>query len=336
MNFTLIDTPGFDDCFHSDTDILRKISDWLVHAYRQRKRLTAILYLTRISDPRMQGSPLGNFRMFKELCGEDCYRNVVLGTTFWEVTDSRHPGLAEKREKELIDEFWRDMIDRGSEVIRIPETRWLARDLLVKLAKKSEMSLKIQRERIDQNVKPEDTAAFSVTYETERLKAKHAEEMRQKQVSIEKDMEEHEKKLKNEEEARANELEKRLEDQRKELKKVEENRLRQEKESQRLIDEAKRERERVDKEQAELAEQLKTVTKEKALQERKRKRIELSKQKASSMDEMRVAHQMKHILATIREHQKVYTLCCDNCFRNVGAGVYYGKFLAHQNPSHAN
>ena len=325
VNFTLIDTPGFDDCHHSDTDILRKISDWLEKSYRQGQKLSAILYLTRISDPRMQGSPLTNFQMFKKLCGEDCYRNIVLGTTFWEVTDSRHPGLAEQREKELVEDFWADMIEEGSEVIRIPENRWLARELLVRLASKQEVTLKHQRERVDQNSVLETTAASSVLLEIERLKARQEEEISQRQIVMDRERQERDERYKSEEEARAMEFNRRLEEQRKEQEMVEHERLRQEEESQRLRDEAKRECERVEKEQAELAEELKKVAKENEIREQKRRRIEFRNQKSTCMDRIKVAHQMKHIMATIREPNKAYILCCDNCLRNIGAQAYYGK-----------
>lgn len=145
----------------------------------------------------MQGSPLLNLRMFKELCGEDCFNNIVLGTTFWEVMDSRQPGLAEKREKELVEDFWTDMIEKGSEVVRILESRWLARELLVKLAKKSEMTLKIQRERIDEAKPFELTAASSaLNAEKERVRKAHEKEIEARQEKLRKDMEEREAKLK--------------------------------------------------------------------------------------------------------------------------------------------
>jgi hypothetical protein len=87
----------------------------------------------------MQGSPLRNFAMFKELCGQDWFQNIVLGTTYWGQTDALHPRIGEQREQELVDEFWGDMLAKGSEMIRVPEERWLARELLVKLATKARL-----------------------------------------------------------------------------------------------------------------------------------------------------------------------------------------------------
>lgn len=327
-NFTLIDTPGFDDCHHSDTEILRKISDWLVQSYRDKRKITAILYLTRMSDPRMQGSPLKNFKMFKELCGEKCFGNIVLGTTFWGVMDSKHPGSAEHREKELVEEFWGDMIERGSEVVRIPENRWLARELLVRLAKKTEISLKNQQERVEQNKAFESTAANSaLNAETERLKAKHESEIKEWQMRMEKDSEEREKELRKEVEACTAEYNKRLEEQRKQQKRMEDERLQQEKESQRLRDEARKERERVEKEQAELAEQVKKMEKEREIQERRRKGLEFGIQISTCLEEITRAKEANKILANFREAKLAYMIYCDNCFCSIGANTYYRKFM---------
>ena len=327
INFTLIDTPGFDDCHHSDTEILRKISDWLAQSYHRKQRLTAILYFSRISDPRMQGSPLVNFEMFKELCGEECYGNMVLGTTFWGLMDSKHPRLAEQRERELIGEFWADMIEMGSEVVRIPENRWLARELLARLAKKPEMTLKNQQERVDQKKTLEATAAKSaLNVETERLKANYQEEINQRRMKMERDIDENEKKLKREEKAFTAESNRRLAEQRKQQKQMEEERLQQEKESQRLRDKAKEECQRVEEEHAKLAERVKKMTEEREVQEWRRKDIEFRKQITMCNKEIERAKTAGKILADFRELQLVYLRYCNNCFRSIGANVYYGRF----------
>jgi len=80
-----VDTPGFDDTFVSDGEILRKLSEWLTTSYREGKKVSAILYVHRISDPRMQGSALRNFRVFRDLCGEEFFERVDICTTFWDL-----------------------------------------------------------------------------------------------------------------------------------------------------------------------------------------------------------------------------------------------------------
>ena len=65
--FFLVDTPGYDDTYKSDTDILREIADWLGQVYQNRIKLTGIVYLHRISDVRIGGSGMKNLRMFRKL-----------------------------------------------------------------------------------------------------------------------------------------------------------------------------------------------------------------------------------------------------------------------------
>lgn len=87
-------------------------------------------------------------RILERLVGKQCFANVTLTTTYWGVSDEHQPGRAELHEKELIqtEDFWGLMVKHGSEVVRIPESRWLARELLVRLADKGTMTLQAQEE----------------------------------------------------------------------------------------------------------------------------------------------------------------------------------------------
>src|SRR5207249_2436104 len=96
----LIDTPGFDDTYKSDTEVLREIAGYLSVAYSNKVKLTGIIYLHRITDPRIQGSAMRNLRMFKKLCGSDSLGKVVLATTWWGKVDAE---IGANREKELTD-----------------------------------------------------------------------------------------------------------------------------------------------------------------------------------------------------------------------------------------
>src|SRR5213078_803546 len=105
----------------SDSEILKDIAFWLAAAYTNETKLAGIIYLHRISEPRMQGSALRNLRMFKQLCGEDNLDSVIFATTHW-----THAGVkisetvGRNRERELADRegFWGGMIQRGSKMVR--------------------------------------------------------------------------------------------------------------------------------------------------------------------------------------------------------------------------
>jgi hypothetical protein len=82
-NIVIVDTPGFNDTYKSDTEVLLDLAKWLEVTYRQNAKLTGIVYLHRISDVRMDGSAMLNLNMFRKLCGEQPMKNVVIASTFW-------------------------------------------------------------------------------------------------------------------------------------------------------------------------------------------------------------------------------------------------------------
>lgn len=84
--------------------------------YDEGLLLSGIIYLHRVTDIRMEGPSLKNLRMMKKLCGENSLANVVLATTMWEkVTEEE----GTRREQELKQVFWKEMIASGSTVRRI-------------------------------------------------------------------------------------------------------------------------------------------------------------------------------------------------------------------------
>ena len=61
-------------------------------------KLSGILYLHRITDNRMGGTPQRNLCMFGKLCGDEPAKKVVFVTTMW---DRISPEVGATREKEL-------------------------------------------------------------------------------------------------------------------------------------------------------------------------------------------------------------------------------------------
>ncbi|KAF8129490.1 P-loop containing nucleoside triphosphate hydrolase protein [Boletus edulis] len=113
QDVVLVDTPGFDHTSKSDLDVLNMISDWLDSSYKQKKLLSGILYLHRITDNRMAGTPLKNLRVFRKLCGEDALDKVYLITTMW---DEVEQSTGERRLEELKEDYWKSMIIQGTQV----------------------------------------------------------------------------------------------------------------------------------------------------------------------------------------------------------------------------
>ncbi|KAK7436975.1 hypothetical protein VKT23_018790 [Stygiomarasmius scandens] len=183
---TLIDTPGFDDTTKSDADILNMIAAFLATTYEQGKKLAGVLYLHRISDIRMGGVSTRNFKMFRQLCGPDALKNVVLVTNMWGEIGNE---VGEAREMELKseDKFWKPVLDKGAQVFRHDNTAGSAQAIVRYLVDKQPVPLRIQTELVDQHKHLTDTAAGAeLNRELMAQIKKHQAEMR----DLEKEMKE--------------------------------------------------------------------------------------------------------------------------------------------------
>ena len=174
----LIDTPGFDDTELKETDILRKIAGWLGDAYDSEIKLSGLVYLHRISDPRMPGSAKRNLHMFQRLCGPQCLQGVVLVTTMWSLV-SQEDGLRRERELMETEEFWAWMIRNGSRVVRHSGTKESAIGILEGIIQKRlPMLLNLQLQMNVQGKGLEETdAGIKLNEELFEIERKHKAEV---------------------------------------------------------------------------------------------------------------------------------------------------------------
>ncbi|RSL38835.1 hypothetical protein CEP54_016385 [Fusarium duplospermum] len=115
VKLTLLDSPGFNDIYRSETEILNSISSFLSESYSHGFQLSGIIYLHPISNPRMEGSARLSLRMFRKLVGDDSLSNVILSTTHWSRVSSEE---GTRREADLQDKFWKDLLDKGATMMR--------------------------------------------------------------------------------------------------------------------------------------------------------------------------------------------------------------------------
>lgn len=156
----ILDTPGFDDTYKTDAEVLESIAEFLSMTYRKNLRLSGIIYLQRITDPRMNHSGRANLLMFRALCGDDPLRKVVLATTFWGETNN--PERAKQHEEELRNnpEYWGEMLSKKATMTRFHDTQESALEILRGLlVQEKKISLKIQEEMVDQNLDLANTSA---------------------------------------------------------------------------------------------------------------------------------------------------------------------------------
>ncbi|KAF4619074.1 hypothetical protein G7Y89_g14774 [Cudoniella acicularis] len=116
-NIWLIDTPGFDNTYRTDAEILRELAIFLTRASEEKIFLTGVIYLHRIQDPRTGHTTMRNIRMFKKLCGKEGLLRTTLVTTFWKSVDEDEGA---KRETELLtrDDLLRVIIQVGGKAFR--------------------------------------------------------------------------------------------------------------------------------------------------------------------------------------------------------------------------
>lgn len=145
--FDLIDTPGFNDTFRSEQDILNELAEWLSSTYAAGAKLTGIVYLHPIYAARLEGSARLNLCAFRKLCGMHAFEHITLCTTFWD-TVSEAEGAQRESELCATSEFWGDMISRGAHYERIQNYPSSGR-LLLRMAERQPVTLTIQKEIVD-------------------------------------------------------------------------------------------------------------------------------------------------------------------------------------------
>ncbi|KAK1223446.1 hypothetical protein PQX77_013685 [Marasmius sp. AFHP31] len=173
----LVDTPGFDDTTKTETEILSTLATYLANMFEQNRKLAGIVYLHRITDVRVGGISARNFRMFRELCGQDTLKNVVIVTNRWEevpadVGDARDEEL---RSKEI---FFKPALDKGARMVRHYNTYESASAIVKSLIGNTPLPLLIQEEMVTEGKRLLDTAAGEVAnHEVLQLMRKHKAEL---------------------------------------------------------------------------------------------------------------------------------------------------------------
>lgn len=179
-NVVLVDTPGFDDTYKSDGDILQSLVEWLARTYQNGTKLSGIIYLHRITDVRMQGSAMRNLRVFRELCGPGFFPHVTLCAAFWSTSPYKQKEQ-NQRIHELTGEggYWSSMVAAGSTVFREQLTRQAAIQMIFKLLRNGERTMQIQREVVDEHRAIQESSAVAtlMSIQLERQEQEHQEKM---------------------------------------------------------------------------------------------------------------------------------------------------------------
>ncbi|KAH8656486.1 hypothetical protein BGZ60DRAFT_384980, partial [Tricladium varicosporioides] len=188
LRIHLIEFPGFDNTYKSDTEVLHHIASWLTATYQENIQLNGIIYLHRIDDARIGGSADRSLAMLQKLCGPRCFPNIILVTTFWSFTE---PDIGAARERDLVEreDFWGFgfMQSRGSAVLRHLGSRQSAMAILERsLRSRRPLTLQIQREiNIEGLTLVETEAGQQVDEDLKRQKENYERELKKLREAME-------------------------------------------------------------------------------------------------------------------------------------------------------
>ncbi|KAF4437282.1 P-loop containing nucleoside triphosphate hydrolase, partial [Fusarium acutatum] len=130
---TLIDTPGFDDTFKSDGDILQLVANYLSATYKNGTLLNGLILLQPIHGTRLQGNEMKRTRLFKRILGEDAYSRVIIATTMWSMLRDDKHGNQQTQERKQRDDVWGDMEARGAQIVRHDDNQNSALNIIRKV-----------------------------------------------------------------------------------------------------------------------------------------------------------------------------------------------------------
>jgi hypothetical protein len=94
--------------------------------------------------------------MFVSLCGQEAMPNVVIATTMWGEVRTEN---GERREKELKETFWKDLLDEGCRVERFEDTYESAWLIVDRLAMEDRAKMRLTHEMVDRRLTLQQTEA---------------------------------------------------------------------------------------------------------------------------------------------------------------------------------
>ncbi|KAL5357064.1 P-loop containing nucleoside triphosphate hydrolase protein [Aspergillus floccosus] len=186
----LLDTPGFDDTYDTDADILERIAEYMHASYQSGTLLSGLILLQPINTIRLTNSERTRTRLFKKILGENAYHRVVIGTTMWESLADSGAGNRRRDERMVRDDAWGDMRSRGAKVMDHYNTRESALRILRHILRSSATIRLQMQEELSQNPNVFETSAGrqldeDLENEITRLKTELAKLRNEKDVTDE-------------------------------------------------------------------------------------------------------------------------------------------------------
>jgi hypothetical protein len=180
----------------TDGEVLCLISKWLNDTYQHGILLTGIILLQPIDGVRAYGSEARRTRLFRKICGENAFGNVVIGTTMWSKTNTSD-GLRQVEQRKKSGDFWANLVTKGARLEEHQDTTESAHRIIRLLLDKTKVPLQHQEELSQAGGRVSGTSAARQLYEDIGLASS------QKQEQLDKIFEEMRKIRENNEEYQA-------------------------------------------------------------------------------------------------------------------------------------
>ncbi|KZP32005.1 hypothetical protein FIBSPDRAFT_1037121 [Athelia psychrophila] len=115
----LVDTPGLDNPYKTDIEVVIEIADFLQKLCKQKVHISTIIYLHRVSDKRMTGEdPLKNLKMLTSMCGQATMPRIALSTTMWSEV---RPETGARQEQALA-RYWTELSSKECHLERFGDS----------------------------------------------------------------------------------------------------------------------------------------------------------------------------------------------------------------------
>ena len=136
-----------------------------MNRYREKIKLSLIIYMHRISDRSMSGSLSRSFNLFNRLCGGRAIEHVRFVTSMWDIkVDKIVAKRREDRESELTSNFWKPLIDAGAQYKRFENTWASAWDIIRDATAERSEAVLLQEELVDAKRTLNETTAGKAAY----------------------------------------------------------------------------------------------------------------------------------------------------------------------------
>lgn len=182
---TLIDTPGFDDTYSSDAEVLTSIANYLARHFQSGRYIHGVIFLHSIIDVRLSASAIKMAEIVMRICGREFYARVALVTNMWQLLTNK--GIGYQREQELLNhpKFWADFRDASAPHFQHSKTKESASKIMEGFIRHLKSAptlppLKIQIEIVQdgQPISETDAGDF-LEGELVRMKIKHQRALQQ-------------------------------------------------------------------------------------------------------------------------------------------------------------